>query len=224
MADPEDSDDDATNGAAHLPGAKRGDDGSRSSKVEILTVQVSFSSNGREWAAVSGEGLHVYSLDDDMVFDPISLTEDVTPAAILQKLGTQEYGAALHMSLHLNECALVRQVLDDVPFQSIPLVVQTLRLKDVELERLVHFLGNALDDSPHIEFYVQWCLQLLMRHGLQLDRRRSYFLRALRSMHKAMQTRAEDAQVACDSNTYTMEVLQDHLPLLEDAPTAEAAI
>lgn len=69
-----------------LPRAKRGDDGSTEGCVEVLTSQVAFSSTGREWAAVSGEGLHVYSLDNDMIFDPISLTEAITPAAVETRL------------------------------------------------------------------------------------------------------------------------------------------
>ena len=36
--------------------------------------------NNCGWIAVSNEGLHVYSLGDDMIFDPISLTEEITPA------------------------------------------------------------------------------------------------------------------------------------------------
>mmetsp|Transcript_27029 Transcript_27029/g.62816 ORF Transcript_27029/g.62816 Transcript_27029/m.62816 type:complete len:172 (-) Transcript_27029:10-525(-) len=83
-----------------LPGAKRGDDGSRSSRVEVLTLQVAFSSTGREWATISGEGLHVYSLDDDLIFDPISLTEAITPKTIFQKLYSGDYGLALRMAIH----------------------------------------------------------------------------------------------------------------------------
>ena len=40
----------ASHNAVQFPGAKRGDDGSRSSKVEVLSMQVAFSSTGREWA------------------------------------------------------------------------------------------------------------------------------------------------------------------------------
>jgi len=109
----------------HLPGARRDDDGSRRSKVEVLTMAVSFSSTGREWAAVSGEGLHVYSLDEDMIFDPISLTEAITPAAVHSKLGLGDHGLALRMALHLNEASLVQEVMEHTPFSAIPLVVRS---------------------------------------------------------------------------------------------------
>jgi len=60
----DDSDIETNYNAISLPGAKRGDDGSRKSRVEVLTLQVVFSSTGREWAAISMEGLHIYSIDE----------------------------------------------------------------------------------------------------------------------------------------------------------------
>jgi hypothetical protein len=78
-----------TYNASALPGAKRGDDGSMILKgIEIRTVQIVFASTGREWGVISEEGLHIYSLDDDMIFDPISMSEQevITPATIEHKL------------------------------------------------------------------------------------------------------------------------------------------
>jgi periodic tryptophan protein 2 len=217
-----DNDDDRVQGGApsaatyRLPGARREDDGSRRSRVEVLTYQVCFSPTGREWAAVSGEGLHVYSLDDDMIFDPISLTEDITPASILGKLASQEYSRALHMALHLNEFAVVRQVLDGIPYGSIGWVVRNLRARDRELERLIHFLALILEETVHVQFYVEWSLQLLQARGSRMDRHenRGTYLRALRSLHKAIQSRAEELHSVCQANAYTLSVLQDQLLLL----------
>jgi hypothetical protein len=95
--------DETTYNAIRLPGAKRGDDGSRSSKVEVLTTQVSFPSTVPEWVTVSGERLHEHSLDDDMIFDPISLTEAITPGAVESNLASGNYSMALRMAVHLKE-------------------------------------------------------------------------------------------------------------------------
>jgi periodic tryptophan protein 2 len=193
--------------------------------VEVLTHQVCFSPTGREWSAVSWEGLHVYSLDDDMIFDPISLAEDVTPASVLAKLSAGEHGAALRMALHLNEPAVVRQVLDGTPYGSIALVVKDLRAaRDRELERLVHFLALALEETVHVQFYVEWCLRLLAGLGnSRIDRResRGSYLRALRSLHKAIQTRADELHPVCQANAYALSVLQDQLLLGQDAESAQ---
>ena len=209
------SDDETTYNAISLPGAKRSDDGSRSSRVEVLTLQVSFSSTGREWAAVSGEGLHVYSLDDDMMFDPIFLTEAITPAAVESKLDAKrpQYGVALSMAVHLNEYALVKQVLDSTPYASISHIVRGLG--PTQLERVMQFLTKVLEEgSPHIEFYLQWCLQLLQTHGVFLERRRGSFMRAFRAMHKVIQTRHDELKTICNENKYTLDFVEDQARLI----------
>jgi periodic tryptophan protein 2 len=209
-----DSGDETTYNSIRLPGAKRGDDGSRSSKVEVLTSQVSFSSTGREWAAVSGEGLHVYSLDEDMIFDPISLTEAITPAAVESKLASRDFGMALRMSVHLNEFGLVRQVLEDIPYASIDHVVRSIGPE--HLERLMQFIAKIMDGSPHIEFYLQWCLQLLQTHGLHMDKHRGSFMRAFRAMHKTAQTRQDELKTICNENRYTLDFIEDQARLIQN--------
>mmetsp|Transcript_40530 Transcript_40530/g.97826 ORF Transcript_40530/g.97826 Transcript_40530/m.97826 type:complete len:912 (+) Transcript_40530:60-2795(+) len=212
MDDHADSGDETNYNRIHLPGAKRGDDGSRSGKVEVLTTQVSFSSTGREWATVSGEGLHVYSLDDDMIFDPISLTESVTPDAVINKLEVGEYGLALRMALHLNEFKLVRRVLENTPFASIPHVVRSIGPE--QLERLLQFMGKIMDGSPHVEFYLEWCLEVLKTHGLHMDRYRGQFMRAFRSVHKSVQTKHDELKTICNENRYNLDFIEDQARLV----------
>lgn len=209
--DEEGSEDETTYNALNLPGAKRGDDGSRKSRVEVLTSQVAFSSTGREWAAVSGEGLHVYSLDDDMIFDPISLTEAITPAAVEARLSAGDYGIALRMSVHLNEYVLVKEVLENTPYGSIPHVVRSVGPE--QLEKLVQFVSKSMENSPHIEFYLQWCLQLLQAHGMHMEKHRGSFMRAFRAMHKTVQTRHDELKTICDENKYTLDFLENQTQL-----------
>lgn len=207
------SEDETTYNAIRLPGARRGDDGSRSSKIEVLTSQVSFSSTGREWAAVSGEGLHVYSLDEDMIFDPISLTENITPAAVESKLLNGDYSLALQMAVHLNEFALVRQVLEETPFASITHVVRSIGPE--HLERLMQFIAKIMETSPHLEFYLQWCLEILKTHGMNLDKHRSSLMRAFRAMHKIVQTRHDELKTICNQNRYNLDFIASQARLVQ---------
>ena len=203
--------DETTYNTVALPGARRGDDGSRNSKVEVLTMAVAFSSTGREWAAVSGEGLHVYSLDEDMIFDPISLTEAITPAAIQSKLASRDFGLALRMALHLNEASLVHEVMEHTPFSEIPLVVRSFEnTEPASLERLLQAIATVMANSPHIEFYLKWCLELLQTHGLYLEKHRGSFMRAFRTLHKVIQTKHDDTRHISDENKYMLEFLHEH--------------
>ena len=204
------SDDETDYQRGTLPGAKRGDDGSRTSKVEVLTHKVAFCSTGREWAAVSGEGwLQIYSLEDDLVFDPIGLTEEITPAEVARKLSQEEYGSALRTALALNETALIRQVLDETPFSSIAVVAR--HVNPEYLSSLLSAVATQISQSPHLEFYLEWTLRLLQAHGLIVDRQhRSRFLRSLRMLHKEIAKQYDDLKAAGNSNRYVLAVLQEH--------------
>lgn len=208
-----DSGDETNYNALRLPGAKRGDDGSRSSKVEVLTSQVSFSSTGREWAAVSGEGLHVYSLDEDMIFDPISLTESITPDAVESRLARGDYALALRMAVHLNEFALVKEVLEETPYASITHVVRTIGPE--HLERLMQFLAKIFETTPHIEFYLQWGLEMLKTHGLHMDKHRGSFMRSFRAMHKMVQARYDELKTICNENRYNLDFVENQARLIQ---------
>lgn len=197
--------------SANLPGARRGDDGSRKSRLEVMTAQVAFSSTGREWAAVSNEGLHVYSLDDDMIFDPVSLTEEITPGAVRTNIRNGNFGVALLISLHLNEFTLVREVLEDIPYGSIPHVVKAVGPE--HLERLMQFLSKCMLDSPHLEFYLQFCLEMLRIHGIHMEKHRSSYMRAFRSMHRSVQIHHDELKRLSDDNRYTLEVVEDQTQL-----------
>jgi periodic tryptophan protein 2 len=209
----QDSSDETNYNAILIPGAKRSDDGSRKSRVEVLTEKVAFSVTGREWAAVSGEGLHVYSLDDDMIFDPIFLTETITPATIEAKVNLGDFGTAMRMAVHLNEFSLVKDVLERTPPGSIQQVVTTFGSEN--LERLIAFLTKSMENSPHVEFYLDWCLSTLQIHGAFIEKNRGPFMRALRSLFKVIQTRHDEIRPLYDSNKYSLSFIESHIDLLQ---------
>ena len=146
-----------------------------------------------------------------MIFDPISLTEAITPAAVETRLSSGDYGMALRMSVHLNEYALVKEVLENTPYASIGHVVRSVGPE--QLEKLLQFVSKSMENSPHIEFYLQWCLQLLQTHGMQIDKQRGSFMRALRSMHKTVQTRHDELKTICDENKYTLAFVENQTEL-----------
>lgn len=79
------------------------------SHVEILILA------GQSWAAVTTEGLLVYSLDTGLLFDPLDLTEEVTPEAVRLAISQRQFSVALAMSLRLCDWELVASVVETVP-------------------------------------------------------------------------------------------------------------
>lgn len=190
-----------------LPGARRGDDGSRSSKIEVIVRQLAFSPTGREWGAISGEGLHIYALDDEMIFDPIQLTEALTPAAVEAKLMNGEFSAALRMAININEGPLIKKVIEGTPFDLISLTVKAVAPQ--HLERLIHVLAQEMAKSPHIEFYLMWCIELLQFHGLNLERRRNVLMKSFRALYRTVLAKFEELKAVTDDNKYMLGFLED---------------
>lgn len=72
---------------------------SHTSKFSLVTINhcthdhyaARFLFPGRSWAASTTEGLLVYSLDNDWLFDPLDLDFSNTPSAVKQKLKEKDY-------------------------------------------------------------------------------------------------------------------------------------
>lgn len=73
---------------------------------------------GRAWAATTTEGLLIYSLDSNLVFDPFDLDIDNTPENIRKTLLEEEYSKAIMMALKLNENDIIREVLESIKYDN----------------------------------------------------------------------------------------------------------
>ena len=98
-----------------LPGTKKGDMSSRAHRPEVRVSGLQFAPTGREFAATTTEGLLMFSLDSQQLFDPFELELDVTPKSTRSCLLEHDYGKALFMALKLNQPNLIREVIEQTP-------------------------------------------------------------------------------------------------------------
>ena len=84
-------------------------------KPQVLVTGLEFSPTGREFSAATTEGLLMYSLESQMIFDPFELEEEITPKSTRDLVRMQEYDRALSMALRLNEGDLIREVIEQIP-------------------------------------------------------------------------------------------------------------
>lgn len=196
-----------------LPGAKRGDDGSRTTRPEVRVTSVGFSPTGRSFCAASTEGLLIYSLDTEFVFDPFDLDISITPSSILATLdaarnSTDEDASflkALIMSFRLNESKLIRVVYEAVPPSDIPHVVR--EIPTVYLSRLLRFVAYAAEETPHLEFNLLWIQSLLSSHGRYLKDNSGTFAPELRAVQRAIDDINQNLKKMMDQNAYTLKYL-----------------
>ena len=188
-----------------LPGATRGDLSARKTRPEVRVPAVAFSPTGRAFCAASTEGLLVYSLDSVLQFDPFDLDLDITPSSTIAAMDSKDYLRALVMAFRLNERPLIRRVYEAIPVADVSLVVKNL--PTVYLARLLRFVAQVTDESPHLEFNLRWIEALLSAHGPYLKDHAPLFASELRTVQKAIAKIHSDLARLADDNVYALDYL-----------------
>ena len=197
-----------------LPGAARGDLSTRKTHPEVRVPAVAFSPTGRAFCAASTEGLLVYSLDTALQFDPFDLDLDITPSTTLHAVKEKDFLRALVMAFRLSEQPLIRRVYEATPVNDVSLVVK--QLPTVYLARILRFVAQATDESPHLEFNLLWIEALLKAHGPYLKDNKSLFASELRIVQKAVTKIQSDLARLADDNVYTLDyLLSQPMPKVE---------
>ena len=188
-----------------LPGATRGDLSGRRTQPEVRVTAIAFSPTGRAFCAASTEGLLIYSLDNAIEFDPFDLDINITPASTLQAVKEGDFLLALIMAFRLNELLLIRQVYEAIPVGDVTLLVRKLPI--VYLARLLRFVAQATDESPHLEFNLRWIEALLRAHGHYLKDHPNSFTSELRIVYKAVGKIQLELTRLADDNIYALDYL-----------------
>jgi periodic tryptophan protein 2 len=167
---------------------------------------VGFSPAGTSFCAASTEGLLIYSVDNDLQFDPFDLNIEITPASTLAVLeNDKDYLKALVMAFRLNEAGLIKRVFQAIPYTEISLVVE--RFPTVYVSRLLRFVAAQTEDSPHMEFCLLWIKALMDKHGKWLTANRSKVDVELRVVARAISKMRDEIRRLADENVYMVDYL-----------------
>ena len=188
-----------------MPGATRGDLASRRTPPSIRVPAISFSPTGRAFCAATTEGLLMYGLDHAVQFDPLDLDLDITPANTLATLARKDFRQSLIMAFRLNEAWLVRRVYESIPIDQMALVVRDL--PSVYVARLLRFVAQSADDTPHLEFNIRWIEEIVTVHGDFLMEKSSELEAEMRLVQKAVAKIQNELMKIADENTYTLDYL-----------------
>lgn len=166
-----------------LPGSRKGGDlSTRRVKPEVRVTSVEFSPTADAFAAASTEGLLMYSIDQNLLFDPFDLDIDVTPRNTLEKLSEKDYLVALVMAFRLNERPLINKIYEEIPFKEIPLICNNIPV--IYLKNLLGFIADFAMESQHMEFNLIWIKSLIAVHGGYINAHRHKFSSILRALQR----------------------------------------
>ena len=149
-----------------LPGVRKGDHSQRSVNPLIMVMSVTFSPTMRSFVASTTEGVLIYSLDSSNAFDPFQLDASVTESSVRKLLQSNCSLDALMQALKLNVSSLVHEVIQSTPVSEVPFVCASLPV--VYVEKCLSELANGLESTRHVEFYLDWCVNILKSHGVHL--------------------------------------------------------
>ena len=205
-----------------LPGSKRGDPGARRQQAVVKVSGLAFSPLGNSFCAASTEGLLIYSVDTDVAFDPFDLDITITRETVLGTLKVQkDYPKALAMAFRLNETDINKTVFSTIPHGDIKATVSQLPPK--YMPRLIRFVADQLETSPHLEFCMMWLYSITSCHGPWLAANRGKASVQLRLGAKACTMIREQIRSLVEENRYTGEYLSSQPPEENDMSKAVLA-
>ncbi|KAL3685326.1 hypothetical protein R1sor_003348 [Riccia sorocarpa] len=181
-----------------LPGTGR-----KNARTSVRTKCLQISPTGRSWAAATCEGVLIFSMDDDLVFDPTDLDLDVTPEAIEEALLKKQYSRAVVLSLRLKEVNTIRRSIEAVPLVDISTVARFIPLKYLGI--LLGAITGFLETTPHLEFLLEWCQEICVAHGRTILTKNKELLPLLRSLQKSLTRMHEDLSSVCSTNQYLLQ-------------------
>ena len=162
----------------------------------------------------------IFSLDEEIYFDPLDLGIEVTVSSVLESIENGDFAASLLLALQLNEEKYIEAAVENVPRDSISLVVQSIPKH--HLLRLCTFISNCLQSSHQVEYYLHWCLSLLETHARIFQQNKADFLPALRGMLKQVMAKDNDVTKISDENDFTIQyLLSAHSKPVKDSSVKE---
>jgi periodic tryptophan protein 2 len=190
----------------------------RQKKLIMRTMCVRFGPGSRQWAAVTAEGILVFSKDAmysrtlDTAFDPTDLGIDITPEHASRCSLSGDHLSALLIALRLQERELVSTVIDRVPVDQVAALVPK-----IPAQMLVSFLlfwSWRLKRTVYIEFDMIWCKNALVSLA---DAKRlqpsntvlnsEHCASALRALLVVMEDHMSRLGKVCDQNTNVLGFL-----------------
>ncbi|KAJ1450075.1 quinon protein alcohol dehydrogenase-like superfamily [Pelagophyceae sp. CCMP2097] len=206
--DQDDADDDSA-----LPGAKRSRAaGATLARATGRVSAVAFSPTGTAFVCVVPGALLIFTLDDRSHFAPFDIDESVTLETTQAALDAGERARAVVMALQLGDALMLDTVVAAVDIAELEVVVRGVPAS--RCSKLLDVVARRLDDSPHLEFYSKWVLEVLRAHGSTLGKDHSATLRAA---DKALRAHQKTLLSLVDDNDFALAYLA-----AEDPPTVRA--
>lgn len=156
------------------------------------------------WVAATTEGMLLYSLATETLFDPTNLTEDTSVPAMHRLIGTGSYLKALLVAVRLADPEHIRHVMYSVPPDDMPRLVAAM--PSAVAVTLFHAAAAHVGESPHIEYVLAWAQTICEAHGPTLQRApRTSIMPAFRALQRGLQETTVRLRPAVEKCTHLLD-------------------
>ena len=156
------------------------------------------------WVAATTEGMLLYSLATETLFDPTNLTEDTSLPAMHRMIGTGSYLKALLIAVRLGDPEHIQHVMYSVPPADMPRLVAAM--PSAVSVPLFHAAASHLASSPHMEYVLAWAQSICEIHGPALQRApRTSVMPAFRALQQGLQDTMVRLRPAVEKCTHLLE-------------------
>lgn len=179
----------------------------RGQKKAILQCKdLALSPSGGMWAAATTEGILLYSLASEALFDPTDLAEDISVPVMHRLLGRGAHLKALLVAVRLNDRAHIRHVLLRVPPGEMQGVVTAM--PGAVAAKVFGALAEDVGKSPHVEYVLAWGRAICEMHGEALQAAPPVeVMPSFRAVQKGLQEMTSRLRPAVEKCLYTLEYL-----------------
>lgn len=158
------------------------------------------------WAAATTEGILIYSLASEALFDPTDLSEDVSVPVMHRLIGRGAHLKALLVAVRLGDRAHIRHVLLRVPPGEVGGVVAAMPA--AVAAPVFHALAEDVGRSPHVEFVLAWARALCEVHGEALQAApRTEVMPSFRAVQRGLQEMTTRLRPAVERCLYQLDYL-----------------
>lgn len=133
------------------------------------------------------------------------MDDTITPASVYQRLNNNDMLYALLIALRLNDKHLILECIHKTPKDKILLIAR--HIPDNSVHVVLNVLGQALQQSPYLEFLLEWTKGVCIGKSLVLSNPGSSAMAALKDLQKAFSKKRDELSMMIESNIYTCEYL-----------------
>ena len=147
---------------------------------------LALSPTGTMWVAATTEGMLLYSLATETLFDPTNLTEDTSVPAMHRLIGSGAFLNALVVAVRLREREHIRHVIYSVPPDDMPRIVAAM--PSAVAVPVFHAAASHVGESAHIEHMLSCAQSICEAHGPALQRApRTSIMPSFRALQRGLQ-------------------------------------